>query len=151
MKTERRLLLDIKTIKQLAFLLLVLSFTASFVHAQRKRDPLTETEVDQLRETAQEGDKRIKLMVKFAKSRMLAIDQLRTDPKLAENRGQHIHDLLEDFMNLVDEIDDNVDNYSGKQQDIRKALKDLIEANTEFQTKLRTLRDAATSSPETAK
>ena len=113
--------------------------------AQHKRDPLTEPEVDQLRETAQEPDKRLKLMVKFARARMLAIDQLRSDPKLAQGRGEKIHDLLEDFMNLMDEIDDNVDNYSSKQSDIRKSLKELVEADTDFQLKLRTLKDAAKS------
>src|SRR5205085_6392933 len=103
--------------KLLSVFCLVVLF-CSLARAQHKRDPLTEPEVDQLRETAQEPDKRLKLMVKFARARMLAIDQLRSDPKLAQGRGEKIHELLEDFMNLVDEIDDNVDNYSGKQSDI---------------------------------
>ena len=128
--------------KALAVLSLFLLFS-SWVRAQHKRDPLTESEVDQLRETAQEPDKRLTLMVKFARARMLAIDQLRSDPKLGQGRGGKIHDLLEDFMNLMDEIDDNVDNYSSKQSDIRKSLKELVEADTDFQLKLRTLKDAA--------
>ena len=135
--------------KLFSFLCLVALFS-SFGNAQQKRDPLTEPEVDQLRETAQEPDKRLKLMVKFARARMLAIDQLRSDPKLAQGRGEKIHDLLEDFMNLMDEIDDNVDNYSGKQSDIRKSLKDVVEADTEFQLKLRTLKDAAKNDPKAA-
>src|SRR5262249_27022968 len=106
MKRTARCLLEFMIIRRVVCLLLAVFCATAVARAQHRRDPLTETEVDQLRETAQEGDKRIKLMVKFAKSRMLAIDQLRSDPKLAENRGQHIHDLLEDFMNLVDEIDD---------------------------------------------
>ena len=129
--------------RKLLSILCAFLFVVSLAYAQHKRDPLTEPEVDQLRETAQEPDKRLKLMVKFARSRMLAIDQLRSDPKLAQGRGERIHDLLEDFMNLMDEIDDNVDNYSGKQSDIRKSLKELVEADNEFQLKLRTLRDAA--------
>lgn len=136
--------------KKLFSVLCLLALFASFAHAQQKRDPLTEPEVDQLRETAQEPDKRLRLMVKFARARMLAIDQLRSDPKLAQGRGEKIHDLLEDFMNLVDEIDDNVDNYSGKQSDIRKSLKDVVEADTEFQLKLRTLKDAAKNDPKIA-
>ncbi|HUR37616.1 MAG TPA: hypothetical protein VM009_07345, partial [Terriglobales bacterium] len=57
---------------------------ASTVEAQGRgrRDPLTETEVDQLREVTQEPIKRIKLIVKFARARMLAMEQLRSDPKL---------------------------------------------------------------------
>jgi len=137
-------------VKKLFSVLCLVALFSSFAHAQQKRDPLTEPEVDQLRETAQEPDKRLKLMVKFARARMLAIDQLRSDPKLAQGRGEKIHDLLEDFMNLVDEIDDNVDNYSGKQSDIRKSLKDVVEADTEFQLKLRTLKDAAKNDPKAA-
>lgn len=128
--------------KRLFSVLCLFALFSSFAHAQSKRDPLTEPEADQLRETAQEPDKRLKLMVKFARARMLAIDQLRSDPKLAQGRGEKIHDLLEDFMNLVDEIDDNVDNYSGKESDIRKSLKDVVEADTEFQLKLRTLKES---------
>jgi archaellum component FlaC len=137
-------------VKKLFSVLCLVALFSSFAQAQHKRDPLTEPEVDQLRETAQEPDKRLKLMVKFARARMLAIDQLRSDPKLAQGRGEKIHDLLEDFMNLVDEIDDNVDNYSGKQSDIRKSLKDVVEADTEFQLKLRTLKDAAKNDPKVA-
>ena len=78
----------------------------------RERDPLTEKEVDQLRETAIEPEKRLKLMVEFTRARMVAIEQLRSDPKLAKERGQRTHDLLEDIATLVDEIDDNVENYN---------------------------------------
>lgn len=134
--------------KKLFSVLCLVALFSSLARGQHKRDPLTEPEVDQLRETAQEPDKRLKLMVKFARARMLAIDQLRSDPKLAQGRGEKIHDLLEDFMNLVDEIDDNVDNYSGKQSDIRKSLKEVVEADTDFQLKLRTLKDAIKNDPK---
>ena len=45
--------------------------------AAQKRDPLNEKEVDQMREAADWPDKRLELMVKFARDRMTAIDQLR--------------------------------------------------------------------------
>src|SRR2546421_4584360 len=103
----------------------------------RERDPLTEKEVDQLRETAIEPEKRLKLMVEFTKARMVAIEQLRTDPKLAKDRGQKIHDLLEDIASLVDEVDDNVENYSQRSADLRKPLKQVVEMDSDFQGKLR--------------
>ncbi len=136
--------------KKLFSFVLACIFLATSAFAQRKRDPLTDAEIDQLRDAAQEPDKRIDLMVKFAKSRMLAIEQLRADPKQAADRGQHMHDLLEDFMNVIDEIDDNVDDYSGKQQDFRKSLRRLVEADTEFQLKLRALKEASSSDPKAA-
>jgi hypothetical protein len=113
-----------------------------------KRDPLTEAEVDQLREATQEPNKRIKLIVKFAKARMLAIDQLRSDPKLADTRGKQIHDLLEDFDFIADELDRNLDMFSRQKNDLRKALKEAIEAYTDWQLKLRSLQHADTTNPK---
>jgi hypothetical protein len=107
----------------------------------RGREPLNEKEIDELRETAQEPDKRLKLMVGFARARLATIDQMRGDPRFAAERGARIHDLLEDFTRLVDEIGDNVDDYANRKADLRKALKLVIEGNTEFQLKLRTLKE----------
>src|SRR5690242_1073709 len=90
------------------------------------RDPLTDAEVDQLRETAIEPEKRLKLMVEFTKARMTSLEQERTDPK-AKDRGKRMHDLLEDISTLVDEIDDNVDDYNERSADLRKPLKQVVE------------------------
>jgi septal ring factor EnvC (AmiA/AmiB activator) len=116
----------------------------------QKRDPLTENESDQVRELAQEPDKRIKLMVKFIGARMTTIEQMEGDPRMAGGRGKQVHDLLEDFTALIDELDDNIDDYVDKKADIRKSLKDVIEANTNFQLKLRTLKEQKASSKEFA-
>lgn len=112
--------------------------------AAGRRDPLTEKEVDEMREVAQFGDKRLRLMLTYAQTRMLAIYQLRGDSKLADGRGARVHDLLEDFADIVTELDRNIDQYADQKQDIRKALKEIIEANADFQVKLRTLKESAT-------
>jgi regulator of replication initiation timing len=110
--------------------------------AQRRRDPLTEPEINQLRDTAVEPNQRLKLYVQFARERLVALEQMRADPKVSD-RGQETHDRLRDFEDLYDELDDNVDTYADRKDDIRKALKEVIEADTEFQAKLRALKDAA--------
>ena len=107
----------------------------------RTRDPLTEKEVDEMRETADFPSKRIEVMVGFARVRINAIDQLRTDTKIPPDRPKQIHDLLEDFLTLLDEIDDNIDMYGAHKADMRKGLKLLIEADSEFQLKLRQLKE----------
>src|SRR6476620_12601257 len=96
-----------RTATRIFVLLLLLSVAA----AAKRRDPLTEAEADQLRQVAMEPYNRIKLMIKFTEARLVAIDQVRVDPKLAAGRGKQIHDLLEDFTSLVDEINDNLDQY----------------------------------------
>jgi hypothetical protein len=115
--------------------------TAEFAAEGQKRDPLTDNESDQIRELADQPDKRIKLYLKFISARFEAIEQMQGDPRLAAGRGQNVHDLLQDITSLVDELDDNVDDYVDKKEDIRKALKDVIESDTSYQLKLRTLKE----------
>lgn len=129
--------------------LLVLAVTATA--AKQRRDPLTPVEADQMRDVAQEPLKRIKLIVKFARARLLSIEQLRADPAMASARGQRIHDLLEDFTAIVDELDDNVNMYYEKKWDVAKALPEVITADSEFQGKLRALKDSAASDPAAAR
>ncbi len=133
--------------KPAAKILLVLLLLATVASAKR-RDPLTDAETDQLREVAQEPYKRLKLYIKFAEARLVAIDQVRSDPKLASGRGQKIHDLLEDFTSILDEINDNLDTYQGRplnkddRKDFKKGLKEVIESDDKFDLKLRALRSA---------
>lgn len=115
--------------------------------AQQKRDPLTSPEIDQLRDTAMDPDLRLKLYVGFARARLVALEQARSDPKTAD-RSLATHDGLQDFLDVYDELNDNIDTYVGRKSDLRKVLKIVIDGDTEFQAKLRALRDDATSKKE---
>lgn len=140
-----------KTAKKLLLLLLVLS-AAGFA---RQRDPLTDAETDQLRNVRLEPYKRLKLLAKFTEARLDAIDQLRNDPKQADGRGAKIHDLLEDFTSLIDEINDNLDQYEGEQLDkdehkqFRKGLKELVSDEDRFHARLRSLKHDMETDPQT--
>jgi hypothetical protein len=142
-----------KIAARILFILLLLSVAA----AAKRRDPLTEAEADQLRQVAMEPYNRIKLMVKFTEARLTSIDQLRLDPKQAADRGKQIHDLLEDFTSLMDEINDNLDQYEARPLDkdsvkqYHKGLKELIEADGRFDIKLRNLKSASETDPVTKK
>jgi hypothetical protein len=119
------------------------------VSAERRRDPLNQLEIDQLRDAMLDPDQRLKLYVKFSRDRMTKLEQMRSDPKVKE-RGQQTHDMLEDFIGVYGELDDNVEMYVGRKEDIRKVLKLVIEADTEFQSKLRALKSAANTNTEEA-
>jgi hypothetical protein len=142
-----------KIATKILFLLLLLSVAA----AAKRRDPLTEAEADQLREAAMDPYNRIKLMVKFTEARLTSIEQIRLDPKQAPDRGKQIHDLLEDFTSLLDEINDNLDQYEGRPLDkdsvkqYHKGLKELIEADARFDIKLKNLKSASETDPVTKK
>ncbi len=107
----------------------------------KNRDPLTEQEVDQMRETADFPNKRLELMIGFARTRMKSIEELRTASKIPPDRPGKIHDLLQDVLALLDEIDDNIDVYGAHNTDMRKGLKLLIEADSEWQLQLRQLKE----------
>jgi hypothetical protein len=126
---------------------IVLMATRSPLVAQRHRDPLTQPEIDQIRDASWEPRERLKLYVEFARARLVKLEQLRADPK-TKDRARQTHDLLDDFQLLYDELNDNIDTYVDRKDDIRKPLKLIIEADTEFQAKLRALKDAANVKPE---
>ena len=140
------------SIRTRCLLLAGLALLATLAFAQRRRrDALTDAETDQLREVAVEPERRIKLFVKFARARMEAIEQVRSDAKFAEGRGKRLHDLLEDLSAIVDEMDQNIDEYDRQKADLRKALKEVVEADSEMQLKLRAIKEGAASDDKLAR
>ena len=125
------------------FLLIAgLLLVVTSIQGQRRRDPLNPVEVDQLRDAMLDPDTRLKLYVKFARERMNALEKMRGDPKATDRAGQ-TRDLLSDFLAIYDELNDNIDMYVDRKDDVRKPLKLIIEADTEFQAKLRAVKNSA--------
>jgi hypothetical protein len=116
------------------------------LQAQKHRDPLTGSEIDQIRDASWEPQQRLALYVQFARARLAKLEQMRSDPKTTD-RPKQTHDLLDDFQLLYDELNENIDTYVDRKDDIRKPLKLIIAADTEFQAKLRALSDAAGVKP----
>jgi Skp family chaperone for outer membrane proteins len=131
MKTSR-------TLTMILFATLALGLPAIAQH----RDPLNDVESDQLREVAQEPYKRLKLYIKFATERLDTVEQIQKEPQ-GKGRGQRIHNALEDFRQIVDELDDNIDDFVQKQSDLRKALTETINAENGFDTKLKAIKERA--------
>jgi len=123
---------------------------AALAPAQRHRDPFTQAEIEQIRDASWEPQQRLSLYLKFARARLVALEQMRSDPK-TKDRPRQTHDKLDDFLLIYDELNDNIDTYVDRKNDIRKPLKVIIDADTEFQAKLLALRDAAGVSAEEAK
>jgi hypothetical protein len=123
---------------------LVLSVGSPLSAQQQRRDPLNPLEINQLRDAMLDPEERLKLFVKFSRDRIIKLEQMRADPKAIE-RGLQTHDMLEDFLAVYDELNDNVDMYFGRKDDIRKPLRLIIESDTEFQAKLRALKTSPNS------
>lgn len=124
------------------FLGVVCAVLLSAPLAAQKRDALNDVESDQLREVAQEPYKRLKLLIKFATERLDTVEAVQKDEK-ASRRGQKMHDALEDFRQIVDELDDNIDDYVQKQSDLRKGLNEVITAEESFDTRLKAMKEQA--------
>jgi uncharacterized protein YqfA (UPF0365 family) len=137
-------------IRSILLALLVVLGSYSRAAPQRRDDPLTQAEIDQLRDTALEPEQRMKLYVQFARARLVALEQMRTDPKVTD-RGTKTHAGLQDFLSVYDELNDNLDNFADRKADLRKALKFVVQGDTEFQAKLRALRSDAGASKSEAK
>ena len=107
--------------------------------------PVNRSRDDQLRQVRLEPAKRLKLFGKFAETRLDSIDQALNDPKQAQQRPAKIHDLLEDFSSIVDEMNDNLDMFQSdkilaedEQKEYRKGLKELIAQDGKLRARLRT-------------
>ncbi len=135
--------------KRLWRAVVLLSLLTQLVWSQARREPLTGGEIDELRDAAQDPETRLKSFVKFARTRLTALDQVRSDPKVTD-RAQQTHDKLQDFVDIYDELNDNIDTFLDRKSDLRKPLKVVIEADTEFQAELRALKSSANSSPAEA-
>lgn len=134
------------TLRSCAVAALVL-VAGSLALGQRHRDPLTQAEIDQIRDVSWEPKQRLALYVQFARERLVKLEEMRNDPKV-KDRARQTHDKLDDFLLLYDELNDNIDTYIDRRDDIRKPLKVVIAADTEFQAKLLALKDAADVKPE---
>lgn len=106
---------------------------------QHRRDPLTDLEIDRLRDAAQEPEARLKLYIAFARARLEKLPQIRSDPKITD-KDQQIRAALQDFTEIYDELDENVDTFADRGDDLRKAIKPVIEADTEFGSRLRAFK-----------
>ena len=126
----------------LAFILLLSTLPALAQRSQR--DPLNTKEVNELRETNQEPEKRLPLIVRFARERLDAALAARNNAKLsADERTATIHDSVQDFVSIYDELGDNLDMYTDQKEDLRKPLKVVIAGDGEFKVKLEQLRRGA--------
>ena len=110
-------------------------------HGQAADDALSQREVDQLRDAAFVPIDRILVYERVLDDRQKQIDRLVATRKGHTDFPAEIHDLFDQFSAITDELNDNLDEYSRRRRDVRKALPKLIAATERWSTALRTPAD----------
>src|SRR5271170_2898721 len=116
---------------QVCFIPLLFLVFVPLSSAQDKNDPLTPAEVEKVREVADQPIERVKLYMTFIQQRSDAIAEMVGDTRI-QNKPPKIRKLLEEYTRLVDELQDNLDNYDETHSDVRKALKELVPASKKW-------------------
>jgi len=101
--------------------------------AQSKKDPLTDQQIEDVREAGDQPLQRIKLFVGYVDDRAKGIHTLNADP-IAQNKSVRLHNLMEEFTRLSDELQDNMDNFDQQHADLRKVLKEIVDKTGEWGT-----------------
>ena len=125
-------------IRCVASILACLVFAPPLPAQVEKREPLTEAQIEQIREAGVYPDGRVKLYTQFLNEHADVIKGLSNRAKSAA-RGRRLDGELQDLPALMDEFASNLDVYSDRHADIRKSLKPLPAATQRWLGILRAL------------
>ena len=122
-------------------LLVMLCCTATHGFAQAGEDVLSQREVDSLRDAAFVPMDRILVFERILNDREKHLDDLLVKRRGHTDFAGEMHDVVDQMGAISDELNDNLDEYSRKHRDVRKALPKLIEATERWSTALRAPAD----------
>lgn len=109
-------------------------------HPQQRESALSDGEIEKLRDSAYYPPERVLAFITFLDQRTREIDRLNTG-KRKPGREEDIHDQMEQFTSIADDLDDNLEDYGKRHADIRKALPKLLSATERWGTALKSPSD----------
>ncbi len=119
---------------------LVLSSGARSAHAQASDSTMSDAEIEKLRDAAYVASDRVAVFMKILDARAKAIEDVLAKRHTPDTPGD-LHDLIDQFGGITDELNDNLDEYKPKHRDLRKVLPKLLLATERWSTTLRAPAD----------
>jgi septal ring factor EnvC (AmiA/AmiB activator) len=118
----------------------LLAVSAQGARAQEKDDALSQKEIEELRDASFVPVDRIETYVKILDTRESTIEELLAKPRHL-TFGEDIHDTMDQFGAIADEMNDNLDELNAQHRDLRKVLPKLVKATERWTTALRAPRE----------
>ena len=116
-------------------------FLARSAQGQAGDDVLSQREVDSLRDAAYVPIDRLLVFERILDDRERRINDLLAKRKGHTDFAPEMHEALDQFGAIADELNDNLDEYSRSHRDVRKALPKLVQATERWSTTLRSPAD----------
>ena len=107
-----------------------------WIEGQARESALSEAEVEKLRDTAYVPVDRVAAFIAFLDQRTRAIETLMAGRR-RPGREEDVHDQMEQFTSIADDLDDNLEDYSKRHADLRKVLPKLVAATERWGTALK--------------
>ncbi len=104
--------------------------------AQRGSANLSEAEVDAVREAAMNPAERVLVFQKIIDTRIDRIQRVLADVR-AQGRAEDIHQNMNEVSGIVNELEDNLDEYAAGHKDLRKSLPKLVAGMDRWQSILK--------------
>jgi hypothetical protein len=122
-----------------ALALLVSTVGVPCAYSQKEHhDPLTDAQVEKIREAGIFPNERIKLYTEFLGDHVNTVKSL-TNRGRSDARAKRLDGELQDVTSLMDELGSNLDEYSERHADMRGALKTLADESQHWLSTLRAL------------
>jgi hypothetical protein len=112
--------------------------------AQSHKDPLTPAEVEEVRTSTEYPVERVKLYMRFINERSSKVQELGKQ-ELVQHRGEKLHEAVEAYTSLVDEMQNNLDEYIGYETNNQRPVPDLRKLLPQLQAAVTTWRDTVAS------
>jgi len=128
--------------RPVASLFVALIFGCPFINAavaqDSRHDPLSEAQVEKIREAGIDPNERIRLYTEFTNDHVSVVKSLLNRGK-SNARAQKLDNELHNISSLMDELGSNLDEYSDRHADMRRALRTLADESKNWLVTLRAL------------